>query len=88
MSKKSICDHLSQAFVGMAKKAEKGDKAKELLEFLSGFFGADAPDDLLTREPKELFAVGYELWKSSAERAPETGCAAHASSRTPSHPSP
>ncbi len=72
MSKKSICDHLNQAFAGMAKKAEKGAKADQLAEFLSEFFSADAPDDLLTREPEELFAAGYQLWKAGAERSPET----------------
>ncbi len=68
MSKNSICDHLNSAFAGMIKKAEKGAAAKELTAFLAELYSADAPDDLLTREPEELFSIGHALWKSSETR--------------------
>ncbi len=68
MTKKSICDHLQEAFAKMAKKAEKGEAATELQAFLGELYNADAPDDLLTREPEELFAAGHAMWQAAAKR--------------------
>ena len=70
MSKKNIIDHLEAAFAGMIKKAAKGTAADELKEFLSSFYGLSTPDDLLMREPKELFDIGVNLWRASAMRKP------------------
>lgn len=72
MSNKSICKYLNTSFAGMIKKEEKGIAAKELATFLEEFFAPDAPVDLLTREPEELFAAGYALWQAAAKRKKDT----------------
>jgi len=72
VSNKSICKYLNAAFADMVKEVEKGKSAKELATFLSDFFSLEAPADLLTRDPEELFATGYSLWKVAAKRKKET----------------
>lgn len=68
VSTNSICDHLNKEFAVMANKVSKGTTATELQTFLGDLFCTDAPDDLLTREPEELFAAGHAMWKASATR--------------------
>lgn len=70
MSKQNILDHLKDAFAALVKKHEKGAAAKELEAFLAEFFSSSAPDDLLLREPEELFSIGRNLWRTAAKRKP------------------
>lgn len=71
MSTQKICDQLNKDFAAMAKKAEKSAAAADLIVFLSELFSVDAPDDLLLREPSELFAAGHAMWKAAAKRSPD-----------------
>ncbi|WP_262693358.1 NAD-glutamate dehydrogenase [Kordiimonas aquimaris] len=72
MSKQNIVDHLAAAFTKMIKDTEKGSSATELKAFLDELYSLAAPDDLLMREPKELFSIGVNLWRASEKRKPGT----------------
>ncbi len=50
-----------------AKQLTKGEQA-EFRKFLDQFYAVTCPDDLLERDPSELFAVAHSIWDAAATR--------------------
>ena len=50
-----------------ADKLQK-EQVTAFTSFLDGFYSASAPDDLMEREPAELYAIAYSMWMAAPTR--------------------
>ena len=49
-----------------------GGQLKGFGDFVAGFYGPSCPDDLLDRNPEELFEIVSSMWKVGQKRKPDT----------------
>ncbi|MFC3052052.1 NAD-glutamate dehydrogenase [Kordiimonas pumila] len=57
-----------KAIVSLAGKTLKGDSLKAFGVFVHDFYGVSSPDDLLERDPQELFSIAHRIWVLSENR--------------------
>jgi len=59
---------LLKALAQIASQTLSGDDAKQFKSFVENFYAVSSPDDLLERDPAELFAVVHSIWELAANR--------------------